>query len=171
MAPHLTPAELDWVHRQVHLGKTPVQIHSFLTARRARRAVATPDLTALRKAIKGSTHWRGLQETRGRKRTYSRKWVRALNTARKKLLSNCAHRREVRWSDVVKKARAPRAHRTTVKRAFDREGLKVAARRHSTARASRSLRADGRARGRASGQTGGQADRRAAVRAGGQARG
>ena len=68
MAPHLTPAELDFVHRQAHLGKTPVQIHALLTARRARKGISTPDLTALRKVVKGSTYKRGPKETRGRKR-------------------------------------------------------------------------------------------------------
>ena len=129
MAPHLTPAELDFVHRQAHLGKTPVQVHALLMARRARKDISTPDVIALRKVIKGSTYKRGPKETRGRKRTYSRKWVISLNVARKKLLSSCAHRQEVCWFDVVKKARSPKAHRSTVKRAFEREGLKVAARR------------------------------------------
>ena len=129
MAPRLMPAELDWVHRQVNLGKTPVRIHSSLTSRRARRDVSTPHLTALRKAIKGCTYKRGHKVTRGRERTYSQKWFVSMNAARKKLLSSCAQRREVRCSDVVMKARASRAHRSTLKRAFDREGLKVAARR------------------------------------------
>ena len=81
MAPHLTPAELDWVHRQVNLGKTPMRIHSSFTSRRARRDVSTPHLTALRKTIKGFMYKRGHKETRGRKRTYSRKWVVSMNAA------------------------------------------------------------------------------------------
>ena len=129
MAPHLTAAELDFVQKKDQLGKTPVQIHALLTPRRSRRGVATPDLTNLRKAIKGMTYRRGIKETRGRKQKFSNKWVKTLNTARKKLLRSCAHRREVRWADVVMKARAPKAHRATVKRAFERAGIKVAARR------------------------------------------
>ena len=129
MAPHLSPAELDWMQKLDRSGKTPVQIHASLTARRSRRHVVSPNLTNIRKAIKGLTYKRGPKETRGRKPTYSKKWVKALNTARKKLLLTCAQSREVRWRDVVQKARAPKAHRSTVKRAFDRDGVKVAARR------------------------------------------
>ena len=124
MAPHLSPAELDWMQKLDRSGKTPVQIHASLTARRSRRHVASPNLTNIRKAIKGLTYKRGPKETRGRKPTYSKKWVKALNTARKKLLLTCAQSREVRWRDVVQKARAPKAHRSTVKRAFDRDGVK-----------------------------------------------
>ena len=80
MAPHMTPAELDFTHAKDHQGKTPTQIHAMLVSRKARRNVAAPNLTNVRKALKGFTYKRGLKETRGRKVKYSKKWVKALNT-------------------------------------------------------------------------------------------
>ena len=129
MAPHMTPAELDFIHAKDHQGQTPTQIHAMLVSRRARRNVAAPNLTNVRKALKGFTYKRGLKETRGRKIKYSKKWVKALNQQRKALIKKAQNDREVRWRDVVKAARAPKAHRSTVKRAFDREKIDVAARR------------------------------------------
>ena len=129
MAPHLTASELDLVHQLDQKGKSPSEIHARLAARRQRAGVEVPDLTTLRRAIKGKTHKRGRKETRGRKAKYSKKWVVSLNRARKYLLKKVDNGREVRWKDVVKKARAPAGHRTTVRRAFVRHGVDVAARR------------------------------------------
>ena len=129
MAPHLTGQELDFVHSQSQLGKTPTAIHGLLAVQRARKGMATPDLTNVRKVIKGKTYKRGRTETRGRKLKFTKKWVDTLNTTRKRLIKKTNNNREVRWQDVMKKARAPKAHRTTVKRAFMRYGVKVAARR------------------------------------------
>ena len=121
--------ELDFIHAQSHKGKTPKQIHAMLVNRRTRRNVAAPDLTNVRKALKGFTYKRGLKETRGRKVKYSKKWVTALTQKRKELIKKAQNDREVRWRDVVKAARAPKGHRSTVKRAFDGEMINVAARR------------------------------------------
>ena len=129
MAPHLTGQELDFIHSRSALGKTPTEVHGLLAKQRARKGLATPDLTNLRKVIKGKTYKRGHTETRGRKLKLTKKWVDTLNAARKRLIKKTNNHREVRWQDVVKKARAPKAHRTTVKRAFTRYGIKVAARR------------------------------------------
>ena len=129
MAPHLSCSELDFIQKLDQEGKTPIAIHAALTAKRARAGIAAPHLTKLRKAIKGKTYKRGCKETRGRKQKYSKKWVLALNKTRKELLKQANNNREIRWQDVVKKARAPKGHRTTVKRAFARQGLKVKARK------------------------------------------
>ena len=109
MAPHLSAEELDFIQAKEQAGKTPVQIHQMLATRRARRKIAAPDLTNLRRAMKGLTYKRGRKETRGRKLKYSKTWVPALNKVRKDLLKKTRSEREVRWSDVLRKARAPKA--------------------------------------------------------------
>lgn len=129
MAPHLSPAELDFIYAQDQKGKTPGQIRELLATRRARQNIACPHLTNFRKAIKGLTFKRGRKETRGRKAKYSKKWVKTMDAVRKQLLKKAKTEREIRWRDVVKSARAPRGHRTTVLRSFRRDGIKVAARK------------------------------------------
>ena len=52
-----------------------------------------------------------------------------MNTVRKKLIKTTANNREVRWVDIIKKSRAPKGDPTTLRRAFQREGIKVQARR------------------------------------------
>ena len=49
-----------------------------------------------------------------------------MNRTRKDLVKKARSQYEVRWKDVLRKARVPKAHRTTAKRSFDRLGLKVA---------------------------------------------
>ena len=128
MAPHLSDAELDFIAAKRLAGKSAVQIHALLSSRRARAGVDAPHLTNVRRALKGKTYKRSRKETRGRKATYSRKVVLALDRARKDLIKKTKNNREVRWQDVRKKAKAPEGHRSTLKRAFNREGIKVAAR-------------------------------------------
>ena len=48
---------------------------------------------------------------------------------RKELIKKSSNEREVRWEDIRRGARAPLGHRSTVKDAFHREGIPVAARR------------------------------------------
>ena len=55
--------------------------------------------------------------------------VLKMNMKRKALIKNSNSQREVRWQDIVKAARVAKGHRSTVKRAFDREKIPVAARR------------------------------------------
>ena len=49
MAPHLTPAELDFIHAQAASGKQPIDVHRALANRRARRGVSAPTLSRFRK--------------------------------------------------------------------------------------------------------------------------
>lgn len=129
MAPHLTPGELDWLHQQTAAGKTPVQVHALLRARRARQRKDAPDLTNVRRVLRGKTYRQGLVETRGRKRSLSRRMVLSMDRARKTLTRKAAGQTEVRWRDIVKKARAPPVHRSTASASFKREGIPVAWRR------------------------------------------
>ena len=52
-----------------------------------------------------------------------------MEAARKTLLKQADGNREVRWQDLRQKARAPKAHRTTISRSFARSGLEVERRR------------------------------------------
>ena len=127
MAPHLSPDELDLIHRWQNRGKTPAVTHDLLTQRRARRNVAAPRLSRLRQALRGLTYKRSRKETRGRKKTYNKRWVLKMNAKRKSLIKKAHGQREVRWEDVRKGARAPKGHRSTLVRSFRREGILVEA--------------------------------------------
>ena len=87
-----------------------------------------PTLKRLRGALRGATYRRSRKETRGRKRKLSHKAVLKLNTIRKRLIKKADKQREVRWQDIRKAGRAPKMHRSTLKRSFNREGIPVAAR-------------------------------------------
>ena len=128
MAPHLTPAELDFIHAQDAMGKSPAQLHRALASRRARREIVAPTLRRLRDALRGTTYKRSRKETRGRKRKLSRRNVLKMNHARKRLIKKAQGEREVRWEDIRKASRVQKTHRSTLKRAFQREGLPVQAR-------------------------------------------
>ena len=129
MAPHLTPAELDHIHALEQAGKTPIAIHAALATARRRKRMHAPCLVNVRRALEGKTYKRGLKETRGRKRLYSRKAVLKMDKVRKQLIKKAANDREVLWRDIRRASRVPPGDRTTLKKAFDREGIPVAARR------------------------------------------
>lgn len=129
MPQHLTAAELDWVQQEVRKGSSPTQIQAALNKKRARRGAVAPHVTNIRKIINGKTYSRRRVETRGRKRTYSRAHVNAMNKARKQLLKEAKGEREVPWRKVCARARAPKANRCTILNAFRNQGIPVQARR------------------------------------------
>ena len=129
MAPHLTSAELDFIHEKKQAGLTPVQIHTRLAAQRANKKIETPHLTNIRRALKGKVYKRGRVETRGRQPTFSRAMILRMDVTRKKLIKKADNQREVRWNDIRRSARVPHGHRSTLSRAFCRENIPVAARR------------------------------------------
>ena len=88
MAPHLTLAEQDTL-MEWRQKFTPIQIHYKLQRLRARRNIACPDLTAVRKFLKGKTHRRGAIETRGAKSKWTRAHVLAANRERRKRIKAC----------------------------------------------------------------------------------
>ena len=122
MAPHLTRTErdtlMDW--RQKF---TPIQIHYKLQRLRARRNIACPDLTAVRKFLKGKTHRRGAIETRGAKSKWTRAHVSATNRERRKRNKAIKGTRFIKWDKITKGARLLKVHRTTAAQAFIREGI------------------------------------------------
>ena len=64
-------------------GLQPVEIHAKLAQAREKKEVEAPDLTVVRKFLKGQTHKRGAVETRGRHRLYTAANVRTMNSKRK----------------------------------------------------------------------------------------
>ena len=88
------------------------------------------NITAIRRYMRGRSHKRGPVETHGRKCAFSRRNVLAMDAARHKFIKET--RKVVAQPGGVRsraKARVPKAHRTTVARAFAREGLDVKSRR------------------------------------------
>lgn len=129
MAPHLTLAEQDKLLDMHHNDKTPGEIHAAHEKCRARQHMKALDITAVRKFLKGKTHRRSGVETRGRKLTYSKKNVSAMDRSRLGIIKKVKGTRQVRWDDIKKHSRVPKAHRCTMYRAFQREGLEVKLRR------------------------------------------
>ena len=129
MAPHLTVAGLDFIHEKKQVGLTPVQIHTRLAAQRAKKKIQTPHLTNVRKAPKGKACKRRRVETRGRQPTFTRVMVLRMDVTSKKPTKKADNQREVRWDDAQRSARVPHGHRNTLRGAFRRENIPVAARR------------------------------------------
>ena len=101
------------------------RIHTKLEEMRDRRGVQTPNVTVVRKFLKGKTHKRGRVETRGRKKKWTRANVLAANRVRRSRIK--AHRgaRYVAWGEIIRRTRVPKIHRSTASRSFAREGLPV----------------------------------------------
>jgi hypothetical protein len=127
MAPHLSEKELDDIQKWKDLPTSDIM--ERLGRARGRRGVEVPGLRVVQRALKGDTFRRGVVEKRGRKKKLSTKNVKKMNTVRKTLIKEAKGEREVHWGDILKKARVPKAHRTTVSRAFQRAGIPVAARK------------------------------------------
>ena len=97
MAPHLKAEELDEMFRLRNEGQTPIQIHAWLEAKRGEEDIAAPNVTNVRKALKGQSFRRGQVETRGRKRKLSRRVVLKLDRTRKELIEKAKNEKEVHW--------------------------------------------------------------------------
>ena len=68
MAPQLTGAELDLIHKETALGKAPSDIQKKIGQRRQRSGKAALDITNVSKVMRGKSHRQGVKEARGRKR-------------------------------------------------------------------------------------------------------
>ena len=66
--PQLSKTELDRAFKRASKGDTPVEIHEKLMKTRKSRGELGPDLTSVRRALRGETHQRGRKETRGVKK-------------------------------------------------------------------------------------------------------
>ena len=125
MVQHFTPAERDEARRLAGEKKTPIEIWANLKALRARRHVPPPDLTSVRRLLRGKTFKESVEEARGRRAKLSRRAVLAMDKKRKELQAKAAGEYEVHWKDIIKKARVGQVHASTAARAFAREGIGV----------------------------------------------
>ena len=107
MAPHLTQFELDFIFEEEAKGASMMEIHRMVQRRRAKQGHDAPCLRRFSEAFRGRTYRRSQNETRGRKRTFTREWVQKLDRTRKKLQRAVQGEREVRWEDVRRASRAP----------------------------------------------------------------
>ena len=104
------------------MGKSPMEVHRALASRRARQGITAPTLSRFRKALRGLTYKRSRKETRGRKQKVTRQHVLKMDNMRKRLIKKAEGQREIRWEDVRKASRVHAVHRSTLKRAFLRDG-------------------------------------------------
>ena len=79
MAPHMFDTELDRATALQFAGKIPVDVHALLQRARKARGQPGPDLTRVRRALRGITQKRARVETRGRKPKLTLVKLRALN--------------------------------------------------------------------------------------------
>lgn len=126
MAPQLCPAELGRLRVLSGTQHAPAEILEIINRERGKRGIQPTGIDAIRRALRGTTHAPGKPERRGRKPLLGKRAVRSLNAARKKLIKDAKGESEVHWKQVIKAARIKKVHRSTVKRAFQREGIPVA---------------------------------------------
>ena len=77
IAPHLTPAELDFIQEKEGLGKDVSDIYAVFNSRREKTGIATPHITNFRKLLKGKTYKQNQTETRGRKTKFTISTIRS----------------------------------------------------------------------------------------------
>ena len=118
MAPHMSNAELDRATALHAAGKTPVEVHALLQRPRAARGQSGPDLTTVRRALRGATRKRSRVETRGRKANLTIVKLRALDAARRRLIQRAKGETEVHIEDVMKAARVTDVSPPTVSKHF-----------------------------------------------------
>ena len=87
MGVQFAQSELDSMQEWQSAGKTPVEIHQRRAASRRRRSKPEPDLTTVRRALKGTTCTRSRVDTRGRTKVLSSPDLKALDRARVRLIA------------------------------------------------------------------------------------
>ena len=125
MGRHLSAKELDDIHVWHAKGVAAMKIHERLEKRRARDGESGPELTTIRKVVKGKTWKRAKVETRGRKPSLSKRNLKSMDAARKRLIAKADSEREVHWKDVIKEARVPKVHVTTAAKSLRKAGYNV----------------------------------------------
>ena len=118
MAPHMSNAELDRTTALHAAGKTPVEVHALLQRTRAARGLPGPDLTTVRRALRGATGKRARVEARGRKAKVTIVKLRALDAARRRLIQRAKGETEVHIKDVMRAARVTDVSPSTVSKHF-----------------------------------------------------
>ena len=87
MGRRFSAKELDDIHAWHARGVSVLKIHERLEQRRARAGDHGPELTTVRKAVKGQTWKRANVETRGRKPILSNRNLKSMDAARKRLIT------------------------------------------------------------------------------------
>ena len=119
--PQLSNVELDRMFKLASKGATPGEIQEKLEKTRERRGEAGPDLTSVRRALRGDTHQRGRKETRGAKPGLTSVQLRRLNSKRKELIRTAKKEKEVHISDVMEAAQVDHVAPSTVSKHFKKK--------------------------------------------------
>ena len=125
MGKHFSATELDRMHKLHAQGVAVADILSRLSRTRTRLGQGGPDLTSVRRALKGRTFKRGRAETRGRPRRLTRHNLRPLDKARMRLVKKMDGDGEVHWDDAIRAARVPLVDRTTASKALRAAGYDI----------------------------------------------
>ena len=119
--PQLSKKELDRIFQRSAKGDTPVEIHQKLVKSRQVRRETGPDLTTVRRSLRGHTHQRGRKENRGAKVLLTAVQLQRLNTKRKELIRRAEKQSEVHLDDVMTAARIDHVAPPTVSRHFKKK--------------------------------------------------
>ncbi len=119
MAPHLTKKELDEIMQKgkklkSKTLKTPAEKLCKINKARRKAGIPVIQLQAVHRALKGTTHRRGLKETRGRKKILSVANLKTIDKVRKKIIKRVDGDRAVTWSELIAKARVVKVDPSTV---------------------------------------------------------
>ena len=125
MGKHFSEAELDAMQKWKADGMGATEVHKRMQRARRRGGMSGPDLTSVRRALKGTPFKRSRVETRGRPRILTQPNVRALESTRRRLISKADGEFEVHWDDVIHAARVPLVHRTTAARNLKEAGYDI----------------------------------------------
>ena len=101
------------------------EIHRRVATHRTPRGQEAPDITTVRRALKGMTFKRATVETRGRKRSLTPINLKTLDATRKRLITKADGEYEVHWDDIADASRVPAGHRTTAARRMNAAGYDV----------------------------------------------
>ena len=118
MAPHFSKHKLDVAFSMAQQESTATEIHCHFLRLPTKKRLAAPDLTTVRRALRGVTHKRSMKETRGPKVKLTPVQVRRLNAARKDLIHKAAGEGEVHIADVMAKAKIDHVSIATVSKHF-----------------------------------------------------
>ena len=113
MGKHLSDTEMDNIQKWKASSWTAVQIHKRLSTDRGRRRQAPPDLTIVRRFVKGKTFKQSATETLGRKKSLSVADLRTMDRVRNELITKADGEREVTWGEVIRKSRVATVDRST----------------------------------------------------------
>ena len=125
MGKHLSSKELDKMHSLLARGHRPKQIQGQVASSRAKIGRPAPDLTTVRRALKGATHKRATVETRGRKKLLTARNLATLDRKRMEMIEKADGLTEIHWDDVIKKSRVPKVDRTTAAKSMRAAGYDV----------------------------------------------